>query len=46
MSEDPLGISIRSERGDHLFLEQFLKKKFLSDFRVIGDFIISDLGYF
>lgn len=24
MSEDPLGI--RSERGDHLFLEQFWKK--------------------
>jgi len=44
MSEDPLGI--RSERGDHLFLEQFFKKKFLSDFRVIGDFIIYDLGYF
>jgi len=44
MSEDPLGI--RSERGDHLFLEQFLKKKFLSDFIVIGDFIIYDLGYF
>jgi len=32
MYEDPLGISIRSERGD-----------FLSDFRIIGDFIISDL---
>lgn len=29
MSEDPLGL--RSERGDHLFLEQFLKKKMSID---------------
>jgi len=30
---------IRSERGDHLFLEQFFKKTFLSDFGVT-------LGYY
>ena len=43
MSEDPLGI--RSERGDHCFLNSSSKKNLL-DFRVIGDFSIYDLRDF